>query len=559
MGVVDGTAVSAAITNPAFLDADQDDTGVGKYTLNNADAVSGSSIANVQRELNSLNSFTGSSSNQVYNQLPSYTNNNGFSVNETLRTRLDGVSLKFDQSFGHVHSGAAGDAPNIPSVDISNVVLSGSLISGTLITGASGGSTDVSSLMTGLTPSTGSAVKGVVVTAPYNKIPLRDTNFDVIKNTTGDEIYARLTWSASVWTLTYYYLSGSTETAYSFGSSTDLNWFYQRLYNPITDKPVYNDMLYIPSENATADVLDATSTQRGVVSTGTQSFGGNKTFIGTIENDTLTASRAMATDGSKVLVSSATTATELGYVSGVTSAIQTQINSKADDSSVVHLAGTETITGQKTFSAALIASSIIRGDIVVDSSSTGANVELPQPNKLIAKVTNVSLTSINAIATPSASQMLILINGVGASITIKNNTASTPANGIITGTGSDLTLSDTSSLWLAYDSDSSRWRVIGGSGSGGGTNTVTAVSGNYSILSSDSVLLVTCSSADITLTLPTLVSGKMFYVKKLDSTIYKVIVSKNASETIDGRSTVEIYNQYDSIQVVNNGTNWFLL
>ena len=40
----------------------------------------------------------------------------------------------------------------------------------------------------------------------------------------------------------------------------------------------------------------------------------------------LTASRALTTDGSKNLASSAVTSTELGYVSGVTSAIQTQID-----------------------------------------------------------------------------------------------------------------------------------------------------------------------------------------------------------------------------------------
>lgn len=42
----------------------------------------------------------------------------------------------------------------------------------------------------------------------------------------------------------------------------------------------------------------------------------------------LTASRAAATDASGFLTTSATTSTELGYVSGVTSAIQTQINAK---------------------------------------------------------------------------------------------------------------------------------------------------------------------------------------------------------------------------------------
>lgn len=46
-----------------------------------------------------------------------------------------------------------------------------------------------------------------------------------------------------------------------------------------------------------------------------------------IQAANLTASRAVVSDASKNIISSATTATELGYVSGVTSAIQTQINS----------------------------------------------------------------------------------------------------------------------------------------------------------------------------------------------------------------------------------------
>lgn len=42
--------------------------------------------------------------------------------------------------------------------------------------------------------------------------------------------------------------------------------------------------------------------------------------------------------------------TELSYVDGVTSSIQTQINTKATDASVVHITGNETIGGTKTFS-----------------------------------------------------------------------------------------------------------------------------------------------------------------------------------------------------------------
>lgn len=71
----------------------------------------------------------------------------------------------------------------------------------------------------------------------------------------------------------------------------------------------------------------------------------------------ITALKALASDTNGLPVASTTTATELGYVAGVTSAIQTQLDTKATDTLVVHLAGTETITGQKTFNAPVILSS----------------------------------------------------------------------------------------------------------------------------------------------------------------------------------------------------------
>ncbi len=57
---------------------------------------------------------------------------------------------------------------------------------------------------------------------------------------------------------------------------------------------------------------------------------------------TLTANRAVATDTDGHPVAATTTATELGYVHGVTSAIQTQLNSKATE---VATPGTATSTG----------------------------------------------------------------------------------------------------------------------------------------------------------------------------------------------------------------------
>lgn len=62
--------------------------------------------------------------------------------------------------------------------------------------------------------------------------------------------------------------------------------------------------------------------------------------------------------------------TELSYVKGVTSSIQTQLGTKANDNTVVHLAGTETITGAKTFSAALTGTSANFSDVLNLASDT---------------------------------------------------------------------------------------------------------------------------------------------------------------------------------------------
>ena len=71
----------------------------------------------------------------------------------------------------------------------------------------------------------------------------------------------------------------------------------------------------------------------------------------TITSDNLTASRAVTSNSNGKIDISDTTSTELSYVHGVTSAIQTQLDAKAIDSDVVHKSGDETITGVKRFTS----------------------------------------------------------------------------------------------------------------------------------------------------------------------------------------------------------------
>lgn len=82
----------------------------------------------------------------------------------------------------------------------------------------------------------------------------------------------------------------------------------------------------------TFNIPSASNLARGLVSILAQTFAGVKTFLSAPILDSLTASRILATDGSKAVQSLDTATypdlTELSYVKGVTSAIQTQLNSK---------------------------------------------------------------------------------------------------------------------------------------------------------------------------------------------------------------------------------------
>lgn len=127
--IVDGTPVDAATTNAQKLDKVSDDTAVGKITLANTDAVSGSSVTNLQREHNSAASFMGKVINSSKDDLPQWTENNGFVSDENLFQRVNSISAKFNQTTGHEHTGAAGDAPKINFSNIDGSVTNSQLAS----------------------------------------------------------------------------------------------------------------------------------------------------------------------------------------------------------------------------------------------------------------------------------------------------------------------------------------------------------------------------------------------------------------------------------------------
>lgn len=413
MAINDGQPVDAANSNPAWVSKNTDDTVIAKTAWNdqavNAPTTSGPSIGNAQREWNSINSWLGKAVNLVYNALPTFTNSQGFTATESFLARLEALSQKFFNTTlggGHSHDGSPGGGALIQAASLDGVRLRGSFLQAPLISGASGSSTDVSTEMSGKVPSGGDTLKGVVVLAPNNKVILRQGS----GSGTGDEfvdgfgnlVYGRLTYSAGVWTLSYYVDLSGTETPYSFPSPVDVLLYYQELFNPVTDAPVYSELATIPSDNATQDVIDATTTQRGLISAGTQSLGGNKTW-----------------------------------------------------------AGTQLFQAVATFAANIILQAKLFFVTSTDSTTTGSLATMPAPSTTAVRLTNGSLVSVQTISGGSDGLFFIAINRTGAEVLVKDNTGN-----IRTGTGADFKWKANATIILYYNGTDSSWQMAGGGGGG---------------------------------------------------------------------------------------------
>jgi hypothetical protein len=264
MGVQDGQDVSAAITNPAFINKNIDDSTPSRLGLGSTASDQGPAITWAQQQFNSICSALGLSINQIYNYLFTWTNNYVGTSTDSVIARVQALVALFSGSTGHTHSGVDGQGPQIVASTLASVPYKGYGIQGTNYTSTATNSDVVTSLLTGRPVSTSPTVLGVVSTTPYNKTILRNsTTGDDFKDLAGNTVYGRLTFAASVWTHSYYSNIAGTETAYTFLATSPIEWFFQQIYNPMNGAPTYDPGFVVPSANATADIVTATTTVQG--------------------------------------------------------------------------------------------------------------------------------------------------------------------------------------------------------------------------------------------------------------------------------------------------------
>ncbi len=212
-------------------------------------------------------------------------------------------------------------------------------------------------------------------------------------------------------------------------------------------------------------VQDATEFESGLVNITTQTFAGDKTFVGSIVAANLTGTNSGdVTLGAIGATPNANGASLSGQV----------LNLQPADGTFggVLTAVAQTFAGLKTFAAGLVSqvslliSGVLNLDTTTDAATTGSLQTLTTPTKTIVRVTNAGLVSIEGVTAPTTKQQFVLMNVTGVAIDLVH-LSGTAANQIHTGSGADLTMEDGQAVTLLYDLDSTVWRVIGGGGGGG--------------------------------------------------------------------------------------------
>jgi hypothetical protein len=141
----------------------------------------------------------------------------------------------------------------------------------------------------------------------------------------------------------------------------------------------------------------------------------------------------------------------------------------------------------------------------------------------------------------ASNSIFIYINGI-----MQSNTHYTIAGNVITFTD---TITPTSSVEIVKADAGPRTR----------SNVYNKVA-TYTIDIDDDYIIASAGANIFTLTLPDAVSGigKELTIKKIDASANAVIVDGNSTQLIDGELTHELTTQYDSINVISDGENWWI-
>lgn len=93
------------------------------------------------------------------------------------------------------------------------------------------------------------------------------------------------------------------------------------------------------------------------------------------------------------------------------------------------------------------------------------------------------------------------------------------------------------------------------------TLAIETITGATTLDNTHSVVLCNATGGAFTVTLPAAVDnpGRRYYIKKIDSSANAVTIDGNAAETIDEATTQILRDQYATLAIVSDGSEWWIL
>ncbi len=241
--------------------------------------------------------------------------------------------------------------------------------------------------------------------------------------------------------------SGSSQTLVTGTSGTDFN-------------------ISSSADVHTFNLPDASTTARGVVTTGSQTFGGSKTFNNALlvnGNTTLGDAGADSVTVNGSTVTFAGNSTVLDMTGTGTLGLNTVTNRAITTGTGLFTAGGAfTATGDLT----ALGGTIVSGDLATpagtDFSTTGTQNDVSFGTGSFFRYTGAGTATITGITGATNGRQIRIINVSAFNLSFTNqDSASTAANRIITGTASTLVVPSGAVVAFQYDSAVSRWRVVG--------------------------------------------------------------------------------------------------
>lgn len=185
---------------------------------------------------------------------------------------------------------------------------------------------------------------------------------------------------------------------------------------------------------------------------------------------------------------------------------------------------------------------------------------------LAGSITGNAATVTNGVYTNTIANLAVTALSAGNGLTGTDTTGSVTLN-VGQGTGiivnsNDISIDTTAVVTITGTQTVTGVKTFNEATVSALSTNVTGVTANFDVgtLGNRHIILVSCS-ADITGTLPLAANAPFRQVvfKKTDATDFVIAISASGGETIDGDAKAEIFTQYETLTIVSDGVNKWLI